>query len=346
MEVKPALAARAKDFTCHCFNMFQSFFTFLGRLYSLILSIILSVVMGIVVWAIWELYREEKLSNQFGREGQLVSVKIEDTSTKQHSWQDYLGNVLYLTFQYKNQIYTARFVTDTLYVSTGDRVSLLYHPGIDAFRQPGGQLLHFNQSQGSSRLIKWSVVGTFSEENRWLMLCLVFSAFFFMFASGTLVTITNWNFLTVIGRFVFVVFLMAATLFFTYDVWEYYQYHQHIKANGREMEVKIMDTDQRSYSSRQSRSWKWYFYTATVRFQGQERVIPLKEADYEELKPGDQFLVLYDKTLDDMMPVGYPVDYRQFFVVCFFWLISAIVIWHMVIRPKRTSTPSHREEQV
>jgi hypothetical protein len=320
--------------------MIRAFFTFLGRLYMLVMQIILAVVLGIVTWACWGLYQDEKLANQFLKEGQLVPVKIEDTSNKPLSWRDYLGNVSYLTFHYNRKAYTTRFLIDTLYVGTGDRVSLLYHPRIDAFRQPGQQF-HFKDDKSQSRLIRWSMVNTFSSENRWLVACLFLSGIFCLFACGVLANITNWDFFGAIGRLFFVMLLLAGSIFFTYDFWEYHQYFQHLRTNGRQMTVKVLETDRMSYSTRQSRHWKSYLYLARVQLNRQERTIPLEEADYEVLKPGDSLSVLYDETLDDMMPVSYSMDYRQLWVVVFFWVITGVMIWKKGGRPAAKTKVIH-----
>jgi hypothetical protein len=312
--------------------MLRAFFTFLGRLYNLLVSLLLAALVGIVTWACWGLYLEEKVAGQFHREGQLIRVKIEDTSRENRSWRDYLGNTSYLHFHYRQHPYTVRFVMDTLYVGSGDPVALLYHPGLDAFRQPGEQF-RFQQSTNTSRLIRWSVVGTFSPENRWLVICLVLSGFFFFFVSGILVTLTGSHFLRTIGQWSVGLLLMGGALFFTYDSMAYYRYYQRIKTEGVRNQVKVIDTDRSSYSTRQSRHWKWYRYSARVRFENQEKVIPIEEADYEVLRPGDPLPVLYVKSLDDMMPVNYSLDYRQFFVTAFLWLMSIVFLWKIVISP-------------
>jgi hypothetical protein len=316
--------------------MLHSFFSFIKRLYYLVVAIILSLLMGFAVYGSWSLYLEEKLANEFIKEGHLVRVKVEDTSTEPESWKDYLSNSVYLSFSYQHQVYEARFVSDTIYVSTGDSVSLFYHPGLKAFMQIQ-QPFHFNQSKGSSRLIKWSVINSFSQENKWLAICLVLAAAFLLFSGGVLVTITGWGFLQVIGRFIGSMLLVGGALFFSYDSWHYYRYYQHIKTNSEQTKVTILDTDRSSYYSRQSRYWKSYLYTAKVAFEGQQRIIPLQERDYDRLTAGDQLEVLYDVSLEELIPLDYPIDYRQFYLVLFFWSVSFLIIYHQLIRPKKTT---------
>jgi hypothetical protein len=281
---------------------------------------------------------EEKSTALFLKEGQRIQVKVDQVSTLPHSWRDYLSNTIYLTFHYKQEGYEARFTIDSLYVAAGDSLYLLYHSQLNTFRQVK-QALPFNQFQTNSRLIKWSVINTFYPENRWLVLCLTLSGFFFLYTCGVLISITGWNFLQTAGRFVGIMLLVGSTLFLSYDCWQYYQYYQHIKTNGQETKVTIIDTDRSSYSSRQSRDWKWYIYTAKVDFQGDEKIIPLQERDYLLLKPGDELLVLNEEVLQEMIPVDYPMDYRQFLLALFFWLMSFSVFYRQCIRSNKTIKP-------
>jgi hypothetical protein len=316
--------------------MLKAFFSFVARLYTLLISIALSVIMGFAVWVCWEVYIEEKSAALFLKEGQRILVKVEEVSTLPHSWRDYVSNTTYLTFQYKQEKYEARFMNDRQLVSAGDSVYLLYHSQLDTFRQVK-QVLPFNQSQPKSRLIKWSVINTFNPENRWLVLSLTFSAFFFLYTCGVVVSITGWNFLQTAGRFVGIILLIAATLFLSYDCWTYYQYYQRVKTNGQQAKATIIHTDRNAYSSRQSRDWKWYMYTAKVDFQGQEKIIPIQEKDYALLKPGDELLVLNEEVLKEVIPVDYPIDYRQFWLAIFFWLMSFFVFYRQCMLSNQTN---------
>jgi hypothetical protein len=245
-------------------------------------------------------------------------VTVAGTSDEPRTWRDHLGNVTYLTLRYKQQPYTVRFVMDTLRVGAGDHLSLLYHAGLDAFRQPG-QPVHFTKSTGTSRLVRWSVLYALSEETQWLVACGFLGFFFFLFSVGTLATVTGWHLLPGSGYALMVVALLGGTAFLTYDSWQYVQYHGHLKAHGRPAEVPVIRTDRHAYFARGKGRWKWYRYTATVPWEGQKRVIPLEEASYEELLPGDALPVLYDPALDDLMPANYAMDYREFPLTVIAW---------------------------
>ena len=327
--------------------MLSAFLNFISRLYGAVVGILVSAGLGLLLWASWGLYREEVLDGRFRREGRPVSVTVAETSDEPRSWRDHLGNVIYLTFRYRQQPYTARFVTDTLRVGQGDHLSLLYHGGLDAFRQPGqGQQIHFKKSTGTSRLVKWSVLYSLSEENQWLYACGFLAFFFFIFSTGTLATITGWHFLPGSGYALLVVALLGGTAFLTYDSWQYVQYYGHLKAHGRPAEVPVIRADRHSYSTRASRSWRTYRYTATVPWKGQERVIPLQEESYEELLPGDALPVLYDPVLDDLMPANYTMDYREFLLTAVAWGLTLYFLWRKITRRAKEphTTPAQPAE--
>jgi hypothetical protein len=113
------------------------------------------------------------------------------------------------------------------------------------------------------------------------------------------------------------------------------QYYGRLKANGRPVAVHVTGTDRAAYYRRQSRYGKSYRYTARVQFNGQERVIPLEEAGYEALRPGDRLTVLYDPSLEDMMPVDYPMDSREFIALGFAWLVSLYFLGRKLFRRAR-----------
>ncbi len=325
--------------------MFSAFLNFISRLYGAVIGILVSAGLGFLLWASWGLYREEVLAGRFRREGRPVSVTVAETSDEPRSWRDHLGNVTYLTFRYRQQPYTARFVTDTLRVGQGDRLSLLYHAGLDAFRQPG-QPVHFTKFTGTSRLVKWTVLYSLSEENKWLFACAFLGVSFFLLSTGTLATITGWHFLPGSGYALLVVALLGGTAFLTYDSWQYVQYYGHLKAHGRPAQVPVVRADRHSYFTRGSRGSQSYRYTATVTWEGQERVIPLEEARYGELVPGDALPVLYDPVLDDLMPADYTMDYREFPLTVIAWGLTLYFLWRKITRRPRAprTTPAGPNE--
>jgi hypothetical protein len=312
----------------------NAFFTFIGRLYGGFVSIAISVVLGLAVWLSWGLYREEALDGRFRREGQSVTVTVEQTSDRRQTWRDALHNVTYLSFHYRRQPYTVRFVADTLRVGEGEPVSLLYHPGLDAFRQPPPPV-RLRAEPGTSRLVRWSVTDAWRPESIGLALFVGLCIVFFVFSSGTVGVITGRVLLPGVGYPLLVVLLLGGTAFLTYDAWQYVQYYGRLKANGRPVAVHVTGTDRAAYYRRQSRYGKSYRYTARVQCNGQERVIPLEEAGYEALRPGDRLAVLYDPSLEDMMPVDYPMDYREFISLAFAWLVSLYFLGRKLFRRAR-----------
>lgn len=233
--------------------MLKQLFTTLGRLYNHVMSVIIALVLGVITWYCWEFYADTRLQNQFAKEGQLVSVTVKQADHHQRSWRDILGNTVYLTFTYQGHDYNTRFVRDTVYVSGGDHVRLLYHPDYDAFRQPG-QTVRFDRTTRKSRLIDWSAAFDFSNENRLLFLCLLLSIVSFFLITGVIVTFVPVPFLQDIARLVLIVALFASTVFFTYDTWSYYHYYQHLKTKGQEVSVKVLDTDRIAHRGNRSSS--------------------------------------------------------------------------------------------
>ena len=305
--------------------MFQKLLTGLGRVYSFIMSLIVAAILAVTTWAFWELYQDAQLQGQFVKEGQLLSVTVERAEHDQRIWRDILSNSTYLTFRHKGKDYTSRFVMDTTYVSEGDQVQLLYHPTYDAFRQPRNDV-HFDQSARKSRLIGWTTIRSFTDENRLLLLCLILSTASFFLISGVIVTIIPIPFLQDIARLLFIVTLVVGSAFFTYDTYQYYQYYQHLKTDGREVAVQILDTDRKSLGRGGSNRIHWYRYEATVRYRAQERVIPISETDFETVKPNDTLKAYYDESVNDLMSVNYPPDYRLGLGPAFLWFITILLV--------------------
>ncbi|MVM30409.1 hypothetical protein GO755_10220 [Spirosoma sp. HMF4905] len=311
--------------------MFKELLSSLGRLYNFVISSIVAIILVITTWAFWGLYQDSLLQSQFIREGKLLSVTVDQANQKQRSWRDILGNSTYLTFPYQGKTYTTRFVMDSGYVGSGDRVKLLYHPVYDAFRQPRSEV-RFDKAERKSRLVEWTSIRDFTNEHKLLLLCFVLTTASFFMISGVIVTLIPLTFLQDIARFILVVELLIAAVFFTYDTWKYFQYYQHVKTAGQEVTVKVLDTARRSKGRNTSSSWKWYDYDATVRYQRQERVIPISEDDYDHLKPNDSLKAFYDESANDFMSVDFSPDYMHIFVPLFFWGISLILIRSFFVR--------------
>jgi hypothetical protein len=133
-------------------------------------------------------------------------------SDRRQTWRDELHNVTYLSFHYHRQPYTARFVADTFRVGEGEPVSLLYHPGLDAFRQPPPPI-RLRAEPGTSRLIGWSVIDAWRPESIGLDFVRGASIVFFVFSSGTVGVITGRVLLPGVGYPLLVVLLLGAPLF-------------------------------------------------------------------------------------------------------------------------------------
>jgi hypothetical protein len=165
---------------------------------------------------------------------------------------------------------------------------------------------------------------------------LVVTTFLFFFGGGVLVSITGWTFIQLIARFVLVLVLGIAALFFTYDTWAYYQYYQHVKANGQSMDVTVLDTDRhRVGRSTRKELFVNYYYDATFRYRTDERVIPITEDEYETLKPKDKLRVLYDSSRDDFMSATYSGDYWQAVVPLIFWIFFLVTGWTIFLKPEK-----------
>lgn len=319
-------------------GMLKELFTSLGRVYNFLISLIVAVILGFTTWAFWEVYKEALVQREFIKEGQLVSVTVNRADHTQRSWRDILGNSVYLTVECKGKDYITRYVRDTSYVSVGDRVQLLYHPRYDAVRQPGDEI-HFDQSKRTSRLIEWTAIRFFSNENRLLFFCLFLSIATFFVISGVIATVLPVPFLQSLARFVFVATLFAAAVFFTFDTWRYYQYYQHLKTDGQQVTVRVLDTDRKWPFKHSKRDFiDWYDYSATIRYQQQERVIPISKDDFEILKPNDSLKAFYDESVDDFMSVDFPPSYSQILLPAFFWLLAFILLRPGFTRSKKSQS--------
>ena len=313
--------------------MLRDLVVFLGKLYRFVVSLIVVALLAAVAWFMWHWYEDERLQNQFLKEGKVVEVKVADVDGTQRSYRDMLGNSRYVTFPYRQKRYTIRVVFDTAWVSSGDRIRLLYHPQLDEFRQ---QFFDRKPGRVESRLVNWSSVRGFSKENKLLLGFLVVVTSLFFFAGGLLVSLTGWTILQTIARFVLIAVLGIAAAFFTYDTWEYVQYYQHLKANGQPMDVTVLDTDRhRVGRSTRSSGFALYVYDAVFTYQAEKWVVPITEDDYETLKPNDKLRVLHDSSLNDFMSATYSGDYAQAIVPVFFWVLFLVVGWNVLVKSEK-----------
>ncbi|KAA9346403.1 hypothetical protein [Larkinella humicola] len=317
--------------------MLRELVVFLGKLYRLVVSLMVVALLAAVAWWFWHLYEDERLQNQFLKEGNVVEVQVAGVDATQRSYRDMLGNSRYITFPYRQKSYTIRVVFDTAWVSSGDHIRLLYHPQRDEFRQ---QQVDRKPGRVESRLVNWSSVRGFSKENKLLLGFLVVVTSLFFFAGGVLVSLTGWTFLQTIARLVLMAVLGIAAVFFTYDTWEYVQYYQHVKTNGKPMDVTVLDTDRhRVGRSTQRSSFAMYDYDAEFNYKAEKWIIPITEAEFETLKPNDKLRVLYDSSLPDFMSATYSGNYAQAIVPAFCWVLFLVVGWNTVFKSSRKQQP-------
>jgi len=307
--------------------MFDKLFSTLGWFLRLLLGIALTTLLGLMTWTSWDYYQENRVQSRFDQEGKLLPLRIQAIARDRRSWRDQISNVVYLTTSYNGRPYTTRYVIDSVYVSEGDRVSLLYHPAYDQFRQPGRDT-PVRKTVVKSRLIDWSAVSLFNGGNKLLFLCLALTMAFFFVASGTLQTMLPIPFLQRITGLVLFVVLLAATLFFTYDSYAYFQYYDRIKTNGHVVTVLVLDTDRYSaFSQTRRRSYStWYFYKATIQYRRQQYQIPISEDDYGRFNAGSSLVTIYDESANDLMAADFPPDYWHLITPVFFGLLTFFVI--------------------
>ncbi|GAB3917931.1 hypothetical protein [Larkinella terrae] len=311
--------------------MLREVFVFLGKLYRFFISLVLIALLSGFAWVLWHFYEDERVQSQFLREGKVVEVRVADIDVSRRSWRDIFGNVTYVTVPYRQKSYNVRVVRDTAWVSSGDRIKLLYHPQRDEFRQ---QAYERKPGRMVSRFIHWSSVSGFSKENKILVSFLVVITCLFFLVGGFLVNLTGWTFLQTVARLMLVIVLGIAALFFTYDTWVYLQYYQHVKKNGQPMDVTVLETDRnRVGRGTNNTGFELYVYDATFKYRNDTRVAPITEDEYDALKPKDQLRVLYDSKLDDFMSATYSGDYSRAIIPVFFWFLFLVLFWNSVLKP-------------
>jgi hypothetical protein len=302
--------------------MLRHFFRFLGRLYEVFWMLLLTALLSVAAVVTWHFYQQEQFQNQLKRQGRPVTVQIEHTDRKPRAIWDALGNAVYIGFTYQQRPYEARCISDTVWLSEGEPITLLYHPQLDRFGQLQ-QVQASAQTRVASRLINWTVATKFDQETKALGLFLLIASTLFFVGSGVLVYLTGLTFIRVIARSVLLVGLGAAGVFFTYDTIAYYRYAAQLKRNGQRMEVVVHDTDRHTHGRKTS----WHTYDATFRFNNQDRVVAIDEADYNRLNTKDQRLaVRYEAALDDFIAVDYPPRLSQVVMPLFFWLLFVLLI--------------------
>ena len=289
---------------------------------SLVMSLILVVFLSWLAWGCWRLYENEKELQQFIKEGEPVTVQVTATDRQNLTWYDQFSNKAYITFNYHNQPYTVRYIQDSGWVSTGDRLTLLYHPQLNTFRQASKQI-HFKARSAQSRLLQFSFTSMWSDERKWLVLTWLLIITITLIALGLLSNILQLPILQQVGKFILTALVVGGALYFTYNGWQYNRYYSKIKDHSQQSTVTVLSTD---YHRRSRRSDWGYTYDARVQFGNEQKVIPIEEEDYEKLKPNDPLTVLYNSELNDMMPVNYTPDRSNIWMSLFFWVLAIFFV--------------------
>ncbi|OQP58356.1 hypothetical protein [Niastella populi] len=315
-------------------GIFSSVRNFLG----LVTMLLVAAIAGMLAWGSWYLYQNEKQVQQFRIAGQPVSVLVTATDRQNRAWYDQFSNNVYITFNYNNRSYTARYTQDSGSINEGDRVTLLYHPALDAFRQSNKQI-HFNKPAGHSRLISFSITGRWSDGQKWLLLSLALFIVFILVVTAMITSVIQIPLLRGTSRFIVAGLVVIGALYFTYNGWQYYQYYKKIKNNSREETVTVLGTNSHARSKRSN--W-FYYYDATVQFQNEHKVIPIEEEDYQKLKPNDTLKVHYNSEENDMMPVNYTADHSNLVVALFMWCFAAFFVWTGFFKRPKNETGLRR----
>ncbi|PJJ48539.1 DUF3592 domain-containing protein [Hymenobacter chitinivorans] len=309
--------------------MLQNLFRLLGRVYRLLWTCILVALLSVATLLTWHFYQQEHLAAQLNAGGQPVTVRVERADRAPRALWDGLGNFVYVGFRYQGRPYETRFVNDTLWLSEGDRVTLLYQPRLDVFGQAPVQPVA-RPDRVVSRLIGWTAVADFTRETKALALFILVSVALFFVGSGLLASLTGLTVIQALARGVLVICLGMGALFFTYNTVQYYRYAAQLQRHGQPMEVTVVDTDRVSHGRRTS----WYTYQATFRFKGQERVVPIERADFERLNAQNSRLaVRYDPTLNDFISADYDPGLSELVPPLFLGLLLVLAIRPVRPRP-------------
>jgi hypothetical protein len=314
--------------------MVKGILSSLRKFFRLVMMLVFAVVLGVLALGSWQLYKNEKELQQFIQEGQPVKVQVTATDRQNLTWYDQLSNKVYITFNYNNRLYTTRYLQDSGWVNAGDKISLLYHRGEDAFRQLTRQI-HFNKPTTKSRLISFSFMGRWNEGQKWLLLTLLLSTAFALATTGIINSIITIPLLGVPGRFIMTGLLVCGALYFTYNAWQYNQYYNKIKNNSQQETVTVLGTNSHARSKRNS--W-FYDYDATVQFGNEQKTIPIEEEDYEKLKANDKLQVLYNKEENDMMSVNYSADHTNWVAALFMWSFAIFFLYTNFFKRKQSQS--------
>ncbi len=309
--------------------MFPQLLRLLRSAFSAFIGLFVAAVLGAATLAAWHFYQEERFRGQLAARGEPVTVRIERTDRHHRQAWDALGNFVYVGFRYHGRPYEARCVSDTAWLAAGDRIVLRYLAPGDVFgqlRRPGVR----GPNQGASRLLDWSAVPDFSPQTRALIAFVMAAGALFFVAGALLAALPGLGFIRHLAGAVGALALGTTAVFFTYDGVQYYRYVAELKRDSRPLEVAVLHADWHYYDYRMpiSNHHRWlpiYVYDATFPFRGQQRTIPVEEADYERLKAGaTRLAVRYDDARDDFVAANYSPRWGPALFPLLFWLVLGV----------------------
>lgn len=176
-----------------------------------------------------------------------------------------------------------------------------------------------------SLLADWSSSNLMSTQNIMLLSCIVVTAVFFLCLCGILASIAGMEVFKRLGKGILTGLLIVLAGFIFYDTWKYFSYYRAVKNDAKQEQAIIQQTDRHA---KFRKTPGWYDYTAIVQFHGEDRVIALDGDDYGKLKFSDPIPVLYNASMNDLVPVNYSPEYSRLV----FAAIVAGIAWYLIRR--------------
>ena len=310
-------------------GVLKKFAVFLGQF-------ILIAFLALIAREAWGGYVQEKENEQFAREGIPVTVQINRILKDKRDWKDYIGYSKYIAFGYQGKSYDLRFLPDSGWVGEGTRVLLLYSPSLDRFVQPG-RLRHTDPNGKVSKLIDWTVIGTFSPAHTWLFVFLALSTFIALFGFSVLFNLTSitlFDFLAGIFKWVAALGLLT---YFTWNVLSNYYYYKRVKT-GTIRSARITGTEKNhEFNDPRTNSIKLYYYTAftpDATAPDKTRRFMISGRDYEKFHKGDFLPVYYQSSMDEIMSLDYSFDISNWVFLAMIWVLALYFI-SGAVKPKK-----------
>jgi len=316
----------------HSESMLQQLLDVLKRVFTVLVLLLQIAVVGGMLWFLWPVYEEAALQRRFDQEGRIVRVRIDEVNFEQRTWLDAFQNAVYITFRHDTRLYTTRFLTDTVAVDKGQMVNVLYHPSLDAFRQPA--LSRPSAQLTVSRLVRWTIADDLSGANKLLSVLVVLAVVLFFLVSGLINYLIPVPTLQWLSKLALFATLFGVAAFITYDAAGRYQYWNRLRATSQPDEAIVLSTNKTHSTSRRNRSFSTYAYQATVQFRQQKREIAITEAEYGTRTKGDRLQVLYSSALNDLMSVHYVLPPEVYIIPLLFWGILLLGVW-LTLNPRK-----------